>query len=75
MTAPTEQSGGNEMDAVIEEYFARNLRELEADKGHALAPGLKQSKARCAKSEEPGGVMFVVSDSPFPICRAGELRG
>lgn len=43
MTVPTEHGGGNEMDVLIEEYFARNLRELEADKGHALAPGVRET--------------------------------
>ncbi|MBK7786813.1 MAG: PD-(D/E)XK nuclease family protein [Gemmatimonadetes bacterium] len=30
-----------DIDAQIEEFFQRNLRELEADRGHALAPGVR----------------------------------
>ena len=32
---------GPDIDAQIEDFFQRNLRELEADRGHALAPGVR----------------------------------
>ena len=41
MTGTAELGGANGLEALIEDFFARNLRELEADKGHALAPGVR----------------------------------
>ena len=38
-----------EMEERIEEFFDRNLRELEADRGHALAPGVRQTALQQVK--------------------------
>lgn len=42
MTTPVEPTDA-EVQALIEDWFLRNLRELEADKGHALAPGVRET--------------------------------
>jgi hypothetical protein len=43
MTAPSGSGTDERLEVLIEEFFAGNLRELEAEKGHALAPGVRDA--------------------------------